>query len=69
MTLESLTVLSFRLMCENELKVAAFAHPSFNRQSLEVHIRMRSSLAALFGQVMPVPRQLFLPIATTIFAG
>jgi hypothetical protein len=37
----------------SELNVAAFAHPTFNRQSLKVHILMRSSFAALLGQVMP----------------
>jgi uncharacterized membrane protein len=53
MTLQILTILSCGLMCGSELNVAAFAHPTFNRQSLEVHIRMRSSFAALFGRVMP----------------
>ena len=40
-------------MWQSELNVAAFAHPTFNRQSLKVHILMRSSFAALLGQVMP----------------
>ncbi|MGO9450927.1 MAG: anthrone oxygenase family protein [Candidatus Binataceae bacterium] len=53
MTLRILAVLSLGLMCGSELNVAAFAHPTLNRQSLEVHIPMRSSFAALFGQVMP----------------
>jgi uncharacterized membrane protein len=41
------------LMCGSELNVAAFGHPTLNRQPLEVHIPMRSSLAALLGRVMP----------------
>ena len=41
------------LMCGSELNVAAFAHPMLRRQPLEVHIQVRSSLAALFGNVMP----------------
>ena len=53
MTLEVLAVLVLGLMCGSELNVAAFAHPTFNRQSLEVHIPMRASFAKLFGQVMP----------------
>jgi uncharacterized membrane protein len=40
-------------MCGSELNVGAFAHPTFNRQPLEVHIPMRSSFAVLFGRVMP----------------
>jgi len=40
-------------MCGSELNVAAFAHPTFNRQPLEVHILMRKSFAVLFGRVMP----------------
>jgi hypothetical protein len=52
-TLKILAVLSLGLMCGSELNVAAFAHPTFNRQLLGVHILMRSSFAALFGQVMP----------------
>jgi hypothetical protein len=40
-------------MCGSELNVAAFAHPLLNRQALEVHIPVRSSLAALLGKVMP----------------
>src|SRR6266446_4560852 len=53
MTLKILAVLSLGLMCGSELNVAAFAHPTFNRQLLEVHIPMRSSFAALLGRVMP----------------
>jgi len=40
-------------MCGSELNVAAFAHPTFNRQPLDTHIRMRSAFAILFGHVMP----------------
>ena len=53
MILQLLTVLALGLMCGSELNVAAFAHPTLNRQPLEVHVRMRASLAALFGRVMP----------------
>src|SRR3984957_15378520 len=53
MTLQLLAVLALGLMCGSELNVAAFAHPTFNRQPFEVHVRMRASLAALFGRVMP----------------
>ena len=53
MTLQLLAVLVLGLMCGSELNVAAFAHPMLNRQPLEVHVRMRASLAALFGRVMP----------------
>ena len=53
MTLQLLSVLTLGLMCGSELNVAAFAHPTLNRQPLEVHVRMRASWAALFGRVMP----------------
>jgi len=53
MTLELLSVLVLGLMCGSELNVAVFAHPTLNRQPLEVHIPLRSSFATLFGQVMP----------------
>ena len=53
MTLKILAVVLLGLMCGSELNVAVFAHPTFNRQSLEVHIPMRASFAKLFGQVMP----------------
>jgi uncharacterized membrane protein len=52
-TLQVLAVLVLGLMCGSELNVAAFAHPALSRQPLEIHIRMRSALAALFGRVMP----------------
>jgi uncharacterized membrane protein len=53
MPLHIFAVLVLGLMCGSELNVAAFAHPLLNRQSQEVHIPVRSSLAALFGKVMP----------------
>jgi uncharacterized membrane protein len=40
-------------MCGSELNVAAFTHPILNRESLAVHVPLRSSLAKLLGQVMP----------------
>jgi len=53
MALQLLAILVLGLMCGSELNVAAFAHPALNRQPREVHARMRSSLAALLGRVMP----------------
>ena len=53
MTIQLLAVLVLGLMCGSELNIAALAHPMLNRQPLEVHVRMRSSLAALLGRVMP----------------
>ncbi len=41
------------LMCGSELNVAAFGHPTLNRQPLEAHILVRSSFASLLGRVMP----------------
>jgi uncharacterized membrane protein len=54
MLLQVFAVLVLGLMCGSELNIAAFAHPTLNRQPREVHIRLRSALAALFGRVMPV---------------
>jgi hypothetical protein len=53
MTLQIFAVLVLGLMAGSELNVAAFAHPALNRQPLEVHIRMRSWFARIFGRVMP----------------
>ena len=53
MTLHLLGVLVLGLMCGSELNVAAFGHPVLNRQSTEVHIPVRASIAALLGRVMP----------------
>lgn len=40
-------------MCGSELNVAAFGHPALNRQPLDAHIAVRSSLARILGRVMP----------------
>lgn len=53
LALQILAVLTLGLMCGSEFNVAAFAHPTLNRQQLETHTRVRSSLAALLGSVMP----------------
>lgn len=53
MELHVLAILVLGLMCGSELNVAAFAHPTLNRQPLDIHIPVRSSLAVLFGRVMP----------------
>jgi hypothetical protein len=53
MALHFLAVLVLGLMCGSELNVAVFGHPVLNRQSVEVHVPVRSTLAALFGRVMP----------------
>src|SRR6201987_3915468 len=53
MTLQFVAALVLGLMCGSELNVAAFAHPTLDRQPLAVHIPVRSSFAALFGRVMP----------------
>jgi uncharacterized membrane protein len=53
MTIQLLAVLVLGLMCGSEFCVAAFAHPTLNREPLEVHIPVRSSVAALLGRVMP----------------
>jgi uncharacterized membrane protein len=53
LALEVLALLTLGLMCGSELNVAVFAHPTLNRQQLETHARMRSSLATLLGHVMP----------------
>jgi Domain of unknown function (DUF1772) len=53
MTLQLIALLVLGLMCGSELNVALFSHPTLNRQPLEAHILVRSSLAALLGRVMP----------------
>ena len=50
---EIVAVLVLGLMCGSELNVAVFSHPALNRQPLEAHIAVRSSLARVFGRVMP----------------
>jgi len=51
--LQILAILVLGLMCGSELNVGAFAHPTFSRQPLETHIRVRSAFAVLFGGLMP----------------
>ncbi len=51
--LQVFAVLVLGLMCGSEFNVAAFGHPTLNRQPLEVHIPVRASLAVLLGRVMP----------------
>jgi hypothetical protein len=53
MVIHLLALLTLGLICGSELNVGAFAHPTLNRQPLEVHIPMRSAFAVLFGKVMP----------------
>ncbi|MGC2332619.1 MAG: DUF1772 domain-containing protein [Candidatus Acidiferrales bacterium] len=53
MPLQILAVLVLGLMCGSELNVAAFAHPTLNKQPLGIHIPMRSALAVLLGRAMP----------------
>ena len=53
MMLQFIAALVLGLMCGSELNVAAFAHPTLDRQPLAVHIPVRSSFAALLGRVMP----------------
>jgi uncharacterized membrane protein len=53
MILYLFAVLALGLMCGSELNVAAFAHPTLERQPTEVRILLRSPFARLFGRVMP----------------
>ena len=53
MVLQVLAIVVLGLMCGSELNVAAFGHPTFDRQPLDVHIPVRASFARLFGSVMP----------------
>jgi len=53
MNLQLLAALVLGLMCGSELNIAAFAHSGIGRQRMDAHILMRSSLARLFGKVMP----------------
>ena len=53
MALKIIGLVVFGLLCGSELNVAAFSHPTLNRQPLETHILVRASLAALLGRVMP----------------
>jgi uncharacterized membrane protein len=53
MALRILAVLVLGLMYGSELSVAAFAHPTLNKQPLGIHIPVRSALAVLLGRAMP----------------
>ncbi len=53
MVIQVLAIVVLGLMCGSELNVAAFGHPTLNRQTLDVHIPVRASFATLFGRVMP----------------
>ena len=53
LALQIVAVLVLGLMCGSELNVAVFSHPALNRQPLEAHIAVRSSLARVLGRVMP----------------
>jgi len=53
MMLQFVAALVLGLMCGTELNVAAFAHPTLNRQPVAVHIPVRSSFAVQLGRVMP----------------
>jgi len=53
LVLQIFVILALGLMCGSELNVAAFSHPTLNRQPLDTHIRMRSAFAVLFGRMMP----------------
>lgn len=61
MALQVLAIVVLGLMCGSELNVAAFGHPTLNRQTTDVHIPVRASFARLFGGVMP-----FWMIASTV---
>lgn len=54
MLLPLLSMLVLGLMCGSELNIAAFGHPTLNRQPLDTHILVRSSFASLFGRIMPI---------------
>jgi hypothetical protein len=53
MTIYLLAVVVLGLMCGSELSVGAFAHGALNRQPVEVHVRVRATLAQMLGRVMP----------------
>jgi hypothetical protein len=53
MILHLVALLVLGLMCGSELNVALLIHSLLKRQPLETRILVRSSLAALFGRVMP----------------
>jgi hypothetical protein len=41
------------LVCGSELNVGAFAHPTLNAETIEVHVPVRAAFAKLLGRVMP----------------
>jgi hypothetical protein len=53
MVIQVLAIVVLGLMCGSELNIAAFGHPTLNRQAPDVHIPVRASMATLFGRVMP----------------
>ena len=53
MIIQLVALIVLGLMCGSELNVALFSHPLLNRQPLETHVLVRSSLARLLGRVMP----------------
>jgi hypothetical protein len=53
MVLQVLATVVLGLMCGSELNVAAFGHPTLDRQPLDVHIPVRAAFARLLGGVMP----------------
>ena len=53
MILHIFAILVLGLMCGSELNVGAFAHPTLNSQTLDVHVPVRAALAKLLGRVMP----------------
>jgi Domain of unknown function (DUF1772) len=53
MVIQVLAIVVLGLMCGSEFNVAAFGHPTLNRQKPDVHIPIRASFATLFGRVMP----------------
>jgi hypothetical protein len=61
MVIQVLAIVVLGLMCGSELNIAAFGHPTLNRQTPDVHIPVRASMATLFGRVMP-----FWMIASTL---
>jgi hypothetical protein len=61
MALQVLAIVVLGLMCGSELNIAAFAHPTLNRQTTDVHIPIRAAFARLFGGIMP-----FWMIASTL---
>lgn len=53
MTLQVLAIVVLGLMCGSELNIAIFAHPALSRQSPDIHIPVRATLATVLGRVMP----------------